>query len=237
VAGGKAARGGLLIDGGGTIHTEGKHPIEGRAAALHNAFPDLSLANCRTLAQQLQDSTLVALRDGVQHTDAMTQVVLREFWPDRDLGAEHVRAAMVRSMFGTTPHFEGAAELLEAAKHLGLVTVLVTNTTWHTEADTWARITEMGIAANLDHVISSFELGVRKPDVRMFHAALDRAGVAASDSIMVGDSEATDIAPSAGLGMSTIRVTMQFPLIGDTEADATAATLREVQDLVERWRG
>jgi HAD superfamily hydrolase (TIGR01549 family) len=237
VAGRRAARGGLLIDGGGTIHTEGMHPIEGRAAALHDAFPDLVLADCHKLAQQLQDSTQVALRDGAQHTDAMTTAVLRALWPDRHLGAEEVRAAMVRSMFGTTPHFEGAAELLEAAKDLGLVTVLVTNTTWHTEADTWARIVKMGIAMNLDYVISSFELGVRKPDVRMFHAALDRAGVAASDSIMVGDSETTDIAPAAGLGMATIRVTMQFPVTGDTEADATAATLREVQDLVKRWRG
>jgi HAD superfamily hydrolase (TIGR01509 family) len=213
------------------------HPLDGRAEALHDEFPDLSPADCLSLARRVQESTEVVLRERVQHTDAMTESVLLEFAPGGGLSASRVRAAMVRSMYGTTPHYDGGAELLSAAKRLGLATVLVTNTTWHNEADTWARVEEMGLASNLDHVVSSFALGVRKPDLRMFKAALARAGVEASNAIMVGDSEETDIAPAARLGMATIRVTMQFPIKGPSVARATAATLDEVRALVERWRG
>ena len=38
----------------------------------------------------------------------------------------------------------------------------------------------------------SFEVGVIKPDPRMFHAALDSLGAQPSDALMVGDSEEAD---------------------------------------------
>jgi len=225
----------LLVDAGGTIYTEGGHPLEGRASALKKAFPDLSAADCLRLAQLLQTSTMAALRGGVQHSDAMTQQVLSAFSPDRDLGAAAVRAAMVESMYGATQAFHGAADLLHKAKNLGLITVLVTDTTWHSEADTWTRVAKMGLTTDLDHVISTFELGTRKPDLRVFHAALDKAGTAASESVMAGDSETADVLPAATLGMATIRVTVQYPLEENTIANATAATLAEVAEILRRW--
>lgn len=38
----------------------------------------------------------------------------------------------------------------------------------------------------------SFEVGVIKPDPRLFQAALDGLGAEASDALMVGDSEEAD---------------------------------------------
>lgn len=225
----------LLIDAGGTMYTEGMHPLEGRAAALHKTFPELPVAECLRLARQLQVSTAAALRSGVQHSDAMTAQVLRTFSPDRELSAATVRAAMVDSMYGATQAFGGAAELLHQAKSLGMVTVLVTDSSWHSEADTWTRVARMGLTTDLDHVISSFELGARKPDLRVFHAALRKAGTAASESVMAGDSEAADIVPAAKLRMATIRVTAQYPLEGETVATATAASLAEVGEILRSW--
>jgi HAD superfamily hydrolase (TIGR01549 family) len=225
----------LLMDAGGTVYTEGMHPLEGRARALRRAYPGLSAVDSGRLAAALQTSTQAALRRGAQHSDAMIATVLEAFSPHDGLEARTVRDAMVESMFGATSCFDGAPELLQSARRLGLATVLVTDTSWHSEADTWARVDEMGIARHLDHVVSSFELGVRKPDPRIFWAALERAGAEASASIMVGDNEEADIAPAAAIGMATIRVTMQFPLDGRTAADATAASLVEVREIIERW--
>ncbi len=193
------------------------------------------------LAQRLQRSTQVALHGGVQHTDDMTASVLKEFAaksvPASDATAKRVRAAMVRSMFGATPYFAGAPALLAEAHRLGYATVLVTDTTWHSDKDLWERIREMGLVPGIDHVVSSFELGVRKPDPEVFQTALARAGAAASDSIMAGDSEANDIEPAAALGMATVRVTVQFPLAGSTIADAVVTNLDELREIVVSWSG
>jgi putative hydrolase of the HAD superfamily len=45
-----------------------------------------------------------------------------------------------------------------------------------------------------------------KPDEAIFRWALDRAGCAAADALMVGDRLDNDIAPARRLGMRTVRV-------------------------------
>ena len=51
--------------------------------------------------------------------------------------------------------------------------------------------------AQVDEFVLSYEVGAVKPDPRIFHAALDRLGVAAADAVMVGDSEENDGAARA----------------------------------------
>lgn len=225
----------LLLDAGGTVYVEGMHAIEHRVAALGRVFPGLDPEGRERLARAFEDSTRAALKAGIQHSDTAIEAVLRGFPGLGRTSPARVRAAMVESMYGGTMAFEGARELLADAHRLGLVTVLVTDTSWHTEGDTWERLRPMGLASELDHVVASFDLGVRKPDRRIFEAALHRAGAVPAEAIMVGDSEANDIAPSAALGMRTIRVAVQYPIEAETVADATAASLSEVRDLISRW--
>jgi HAD superfamily hydrolase (TIGR01509 family) len=52
----------------------------------------------------------------------------------------------------------------------------------------------------------SFREGHAKPAPVMFERALARAGVAAEDAVMVGDSYREDIEPAAALGMETVWV-------------------------------
>ena len=49
-------------------------------------------------------------------------------------------------------------------------------------------------------VISGVE-GLEKPDPRIFRIALERAGVAAAESVYVGDSPEFDVAPASAVGM------------------------------------
>ncbi len=132
-------------------------------------------------------------------------------------------------------HFPGAVEMLGTAKQLRLATVLVSNTAWVGERDYWVRMRDMGLAEHLDYLVSSFDVGVRKPHRAMFDTALERVGYRHDQCVMVGDSEVNDIAPAAELGMRTIRVTMQHPVHGTSRADAVAESLDQVAEIVRSW--
>ena len=54
-------------------------------------------------------------------------------------------------------------------------------------------------------VISGIE-GIEKPDSRIYELALERAGVAADESVFVGDNPEFDVIPPAELGMFTVLV-------------------------------
>jgi HAD superfamily hydrolase (TIGR01549 family) len=68
------------------------------------------------------------------------------------------------------------------------------------------RMREYGIRDFFTVVASSAELKMAKPDEAIFRWALDRAGCAAADALMVGDRLDNDIAPARRLGMRTVRV-------------------------------
>ena len=50
----------------------------------------------------------------------------------------------------------------------------------------------------------SFRHGRMKPDIEFYREALDQAGVAPSESVMIGDTYLNDIAPALQLGMRAI---------------------------------
>ena len=67
-----------------------------------------------------------------------------------------------------------------------------------------ARLRNSGLAECFEFVLVSEELGINKPDPRIFHSALARMpGVAAQDVLMVGDNPKTDVAGAAGVGIDT----------------------------------
>ncbi len=62
----------------------------------------------------------------------------------------------------------------------------------------------LGLAPYLDALVISEAVGVNKPDPRIFRYALDQLGVAASDTVMVGDSWATDIVGARHAGLRAV---------------------------------
>ena len=61
-----------------------------------------------------------------------------------------------------------------------------------------------GIGARFDVVVVSGELGIGKPDPRIFTAALEALGVPAHDAVMVGDSVERDIAGARAARVRTV---------------------------------
>jgi len=72
------------------------------------------------------------------------------------------------------------------------------------------RLASMGILEYFEWVISSADCGAAKPDPRIFRLALERAGCAPRDAVMIGDRLDNDIAPAKSLGMRTVWVRQGF---------------------------
>ena len=97
-------------------------------------------------------------------------------------------------------------------------------------ADTAERL---GIVQHLDVIVTSEEMGFGKPDLRIFQAALERAGCAPEEACMVGDRLDNDIVPAKRLGMKTIWVRQGWggrgvPVSEEMAPDMTVNTLEEV---------
>jgi putative hydrolase of the HAD superfamily len=62
----------------------------------------------------------------------------------------------------------------------------------------------LGIGPYLDFVLDSFEVGVEKPDPRIFALALARAGAEPAQAVHVGDLYSVDVRGARGAGLEAI---------------------------------
>ncbi|MDN4493185.1 HAD family hydrolase [Ureibacillus aquaedulcis] len=85
-----------------------------------------------------------------------------------------------------------------------------------------------------DLVIISGDFGKGKPDPELFHFMMDKAGIAASEGIMVGDNLNTDIKGSASVGMKNVWINREGN-VNNTEVTPTyeVTSLTEFLKLVE----
>jgi HAD superfamily hydrolase (TIGR01549 family) len=90
---------------------------------------------------------------------------------------------------------EGAEELLRTLSTSYNIGVIANQSVSSTE-----RLTKWGLMRFISTCLCSFELGVEKPDPAIFELALDRAGCAASQAVMIGDRLDNDIRPARLLG-------------------------------------
>ncbi len=62
----------------------------------------------------------------------------------------------------------------------------------------------LGLARHLDFVLDSSEVGVEKPDPRIFQLALARAGVAPAEAVYVGDLYSVDVLGARAAGLPAV---------------------------------
>lgn len=98
---------------------------------------------------------------------------------------------------------------------------------------TAARLEKWGLLKYIDVVAASAELGVAKPDAKIFEFAFEMAGCKAEEAVMIGDRLDNDIYPAKKLGMKAIWVRQglaiyQKPESIDFVADYTINSLAEL---------
>jgi HAD superfamily hydrolase (TIGR01549 family) len=91
----------------------------------------------------------------------------------------------------------GAAELLAELRRRGLAIGLLTN---GPSAHQRMKLDASGLAAAIDAIAVSAELGVAKPDVEAFRRAAEMIGYDISEVAMIGDTPDTDIVGALAAG-------------------------------------
>jgi putative hydrolase of the HAD superfamily len=129
-----------------------------------------------------------------------------------------------------------AVSTLAAIKDRGLATALISDCTHELPAF----LPALPVARHLDARIFSVEVGVCKPDPRIYRAACEQLGVSPQRCLYVGDGGSHELTGAEAVGMTAVR--LAAPDLGDhlvfdqdTGFDGrTVSTLTEVLDLIDR---
>jgi len=97
-----------------------------------------------------------------------------------------------------------ALEAIALVKRHGLRTAAISNS----NGTVRSMLDAVGVAAHLDFVVDSGEVGVEKPDRRIFDLALVRAGIAAAEAAYIGDLYTID---ARGAGAAGLRAVLLDP--------------------------
>ena len=198
---------GVLLDFAGTLFMP-EDEVDGVLAAAASLGAELD----RDEAERLAAAFAEAGRPGGPYP-ARVPPELADAYARRDLGSDEHRAAYVGLLSTVASPVPGLAEalyervrlpegfvpyadaprLLDGLRERGLRTALVSNIGF----DLRPVLAGHGVA--VDAYALSCELGVTKPDARVFHAACEAIGVAPEHALMVGDHVADGGASDAGL--------------------------------------
>jgi putative hydrolase of the HAD superfamily len=103
---------------------------------------------------------------------------------------------------GNVAFFEGVPETLCAVKKQGFLLGIVTDTANSISSKlNWFE--RGGFGHVWDSIISSIDIGARKPDFRIYHAALQQLGLTADQVVFVGH-RASELAGARAVGMHTV---------------------------------
>ena len=94
----------------------------------------------------------------------------------------------------------GVVELLDALRDHCRLGIVTNNST----AEQIEKLRALNIASYFDTVVISEEVGVTKPDKKIFSIALERIGVRAQDAVFIGDNWANDIVGALNAGMTAV---------------------------------
>jgi len=154
-------------------------------------------------------------------------------WAMHELGAQTHGAAfeLLVATFENASHssrvvpLDGAVETVAALARAGVPAALICDTGLTPGRIVREHLARLGLLAGLRAQLFSDEVGVPKPDARIFHAALGALGIEAAGAVHVGDLRRTDVAGARGVGMGSVRIRAIYddrsPL---PEADAVAAS-------------
>ena len=96
----------------------------------------------------------------------------------------------------------GTGEALASLKAAGIVLGVVSNS----EGTIEQVIRDIGFAPYFGAVVDSWVAGVSKPDKRIFEIALERLGARAEETVMVGDSLASDVRGAEAAGIRGVLI-------------------------------
>jgi putative hydrolase of the HAD superfamily len=128
---------------------------------------------------------------------------------------------------------DGAVETVERLVAAGVRCALICDTGLTPGRVVREHLTRLGMIPGLAAQLFSDEVGVPKPNPRIFHAALAALAVAPAGAFHVGDLRRTDVAGARGVGMGSVRLSAAHDDASELpEADHVAASHAELRQIL-----
>jgi HAD superfamily hydrolase (TIGR01549 family) len=122
----------------------------------------------------------------------------------------------------------GARPFLETIRQRATV-VIVSNNLLHEQQE---KLRDCRLDGYIDVLVVSEEVGVSKPDARIFEIALERAGAGPQEAVMIGDSWANDVEGARSAGIRAV----WFNRDGRPSPDPAVPVLRSLEISPETLR-
>ncbi len=171
------------------------------------------------------------VRDSMIH-ESTFQALIRQFPPDKpfDLTAcqeyyfDHIHEFAVA---GTEQ-----VAVVKKLRALGIKTAMVTNVAADRLSFQRNKIDTMGLTTLFDVIVLSGEIGVHKPDLRVFDYATRQLGIANEDCVFVGDNPDGDITGAINAGMEAVWIDVW----GDGDRFAGNPRVHRVKSVLEYFQ-
>jgi HAD superfamily hydrolase (TIGR01549 family) len=217
----------VLIDAGGVLVEPNWATVASvlEKRGVHADEADLAAAN-PFLMRELDDADLISgstdvtrrqrwLARLLHHADVAGDAEAIEVATD-ELEALHLERGIWESIL------DGAPAALDTLRDAGLRLALVSNA----EPLLRRKLAELGLADRFDHLAISGELGVEKPDPRIFRDALDALGTSVDRAIHVGDLYEVDVVGARRIGMAAVLVD-----VADLSGERDVTRIRSLREL------
>jgi FMN phosphatase YigB (HAD superfamily) len=153
-----------------------------------------------------------------------------------DVDVDRLRSACAVPLDLVSRPVPGAADAVRWCKRHELRVVLVTNTLARGDTEVMRDWERAGLADAIDGVVTSHDVGWRKPHRAMFDRALELAAVGPNEAFMVGDNPIADVRGAQAVGLRAIlRRTAALPLPPAIEPDAVIDEMGELPAVVTPW--
>jgi len=124
---------------------------------------------------------------------------------------------------------DGVADALAALSERGVRLGIICDVGFTASPALLAHLERRGLVKYFDHWSFSDEVGVYKPDPRIFSHALDGLGRPdPARCVHVGDRKRTDVAGARAAGMRAVRITTAFEDLDDGPDDIVISTYEEL---------
>jgi putative hydrolase of the HAD superfamily len=218
----------VLFDAGGTlIHVEGERVCRAAATAFDagrfRRAEASAVATLRAFVQERPES-----RDAERLPMYLDALLAGLGLAEREarrraagaVAAEHRRANL------WSKRAEGAVVTLDSLRRRGYRVAVISN------ADGRVRslLEAAGLTPHLEFTVDSAEVGIEKPDPRIFHAATDRLNLPPSACAYVGDIYEIDVLGAERAGLEPV-------LIGDAPAPESVRRVPDLPALLSLFPG
>jgi putative hydrolase of the HAD superfamily len=126
--------------------------------------------------------------------------------------------------------FDDVAPALRTLKDFGVRAIVVSN--WDVSLP--GVLERLGLMSHLDGVVSSAQVGSRKPQRAIFERALRLAGSQPNEALHVGDNPAEDVAGARAAGIEAMLIRRSDP---GPSVDPGVEVITSLEELPARLRG